>query len=115
MSTKISKTRNFSCLLAMTSALAITAGSVPAFADSATGTPSVISYTAGILNVPIAGVNYYGQLTPGGTCGPFGQTVDTLKAWQSLAQSALLSGKTLTITFTNCQGFNFITVLNLNS
>jgi len=36
------------------------------------------------------------------------QSLDTLKAWQGLAQSAFLSGKTLEIFYNVCSGNNYI-------
>jgi hypothetical protein len=39
--------------------------------------------------------------------------VDTLKAWQSEAQAALLSGKSVKIYFNVCGGANYISALDL--
>ena len=46
-------------------------------------------------------------ISPG--CGLAGVGSDTMRAWVSMAQTALLSGQSTTITYTACSGANYIT------
>ncbi len=61
-------------------------------ASTITGPVGVIEYYQGTLIVQSASINYYGQLTTQAGCTSNNQTIDTLKAWQSLGQAAVLSG-----------------------
>lgn len=67
----------------------------------------------GLLVQLAGGTNYYGVLNAKAGCTAYNQNEDTLKAWQSMSQAALLSGKKLNIYFTACGGVNYITVMDL--
>jgi hypothetical protein len=54
------------------------------------------------------GVNYQGTATYSQGCGIVAPTADAVKIWASLGQAALLSGKNVTIYYTNCGGTNWI-------
>jgi len=104
--------RTLSRIVALASALSITAVAVTASA-AATGwvTPNIVGYSGNALFIqaPSGGgafTNYEAMVTPPSGCTA--RDLDTLKAWQSLAQSAFLSGKTLKITYTACGGINNI-------
>jgi hypothetical protein len=53
-------------------------------------------------------VNYYSQQTSPG-CSIPNIDIETMKIWASLAQSAQLSGKTVTLYYTTCSSANWIT------
>jgi hypothetical protein len=61
------------------------------------------------------GRTYYG--TPGTSvgCGIPVQSADAVKVWASLGQGALLSGKTVSIGYVDCNGNHYIIFLNLSS
>ena len=65
----------------------------------------------GTVQISCGGSWYYG-FGSSGTC-PVADA-DTKKAWFSLAQSALLTGKTVTIDFTTCTGGPGLTNVRLN-
>lgn len=67
-------------------------------AQSTAATPTSVEYFGASPNlyIVIGGVQYVGQLTAPG-CGGSAQSVETLKLWASLAQSAFLSGKKISI------------------
>ena len=58
-------------------------------------------------------MNYYGVTSAGTGCTSNNQTLDTLKVWTSLTQSALLAGKTVRVYFNTCNGSNFIVGIDL--
>lgn len=87
-----------------------TSMAMAAFVD-ATGGLNQVEYP-GQLAVQFSGVNYYAPF--GSPCGGVpAQTIDTQKAWLSLAQSSLLSGKTIRIYFGDCSATHYITDLVL--
>jgi hypothetical protein len=90
----------------VTAALAVLLGSAPAFATGPTspitGGVNLVEFSPGTLIVQSAGVNYYAQLNAATNCTTNNQTADTLKAWLSEAQAALLSGKSVQIYFNDC-------------
>lgn len=63
---------------------------------AATSVPSLSTATNGIAD-----------------CSPYGRSQETIRTWLSLSQSALLSGKKLTIAFGTCNGVNFINTIVL--
>jgi hypothetical protein len=116
ITTTIKKTKNAALSLALAVGMAVTAITPPAAAADVTGTVSIVEFShPGSLLIQSAGVNYYAQLSPGAPCAANNKTADTLKAWQSLGQAALLSGKTVRIYYASCNGFRFITALDLNA
>jgi len=46
-----------------------------------------------------------GQMPTPGTCPVPTATMDTLKIWQSIATSAMLSGKTVTVYYIDCTSY----------
>jgi hypothetical protein len=102
---------------ALASALAITVASVPAWAVSSPEftTVGVVEYSPGTLLVQDAGGNnFFAQLATQGGCTQFNQTIDTIKIWQSMAQSALLAGKAVRIYFNVCGNVNYIATLDVD-
>jgi hypothetical protein len=86
-----------------------------AFASSAAGpltqTEYLMNGSTPMLLVQLNGnssVNYYVQQTSPG-CSIPNISIDTVKIWVSLAQSAQLSGKTVTLYYTTCSSVNWIT------
>lgn len=76
---------------------------------------NIVEYSKDTLLIQcVGGVNYYAQIAPGGTCGPQATSMDTIKAWLSMGQTALLAAKPLLLYFNSCDGFNFINVIDLN-
>jgi hypothetical protein len=109
-------TKRFATSIAAAAALAATAISTPATAASfVNGTVTIVEYVPGSLLVQSAGANYFGQLNTQSGCTSNNQSVDTLRAWQNLAQAALLSGKSMRIFFNTCGGVNYIAGLDLNN
>ena len=72
-------------------------------------TVGVVEYLPGFLLIQDAAGNNFGAwlASPAG-CTANNQTIDTVKSWLSMGQSALLSGKTVRIYFNVCGGNNFI-------
>jgi hypothetical protein len=108
-----------SVLMAFCAALLVSLVGAPASAAVTTAaTPSIVEYMPGALLIQIPGAsagNYMGVLSAVSGCSANNQTIDTLKAWQALAQSALLSGKNLRIYFTSCNGVLYISTVDLNA
>jgi len=78
-------------------------------AHAATGVPSQFEYlNSNTLIVTIAGVNYQAQLSSPG-CGIPDNSIDLLRIWLSMAQSAVLAGKKINIYPTTCNSLNWIT------
>lgn len=83
---------------------------VTGLTESASATPSSLTCTltavawatgnSGTLQVFCSGVGYWAFGDNGGDADCPAPNIDARKAWQSLAQAALLSGKTLYIEYT---------------
>jgi hypothetical protein len=100
--------------LGLASTLAIATVTTPASAaQAAAATVQVVQYAQGTLLLQVSGVYYYAQTAPGTGCTQYVKNIDTLKAWESLSTSALLSGKQVVIQYTACNGYNFIDLINL--
>lgn len=87
--------------------------STPARADSATCTVNNVAWSdgaGGTLQIYCGGVWYYAF---GSYYGCNSTSTDGKKAYQSMAQSALLSGKTLYIEYASCGGGNAISYVRL--
>jgi hypothetical protein len=110
----IKRTKTISGWIALATGLAVSTVSVAALAVNPSS-PKVVEYMPGTLLIQLdGGENYYGVLDANGTeCDWNNQTVDTLKAWQSLAQAALLSGKKLLIYSNFCGDRNYISAVDL--
>jgi hypothetical protein len=102
--------------LTLAATLTIVASSKRASASTGfvTGPVSIIEYVQGSLLVQMTSVNYVAQLATATGCTANNVTIDTIKAFQSLAQSALLSGKTLRIYYTTCNSAQYINTMDLN-
>ena len=105
-------TKRFSTVVALATGLAMGTVSMSAFAAFAEGSPSQVEYPGGVnglayLVLQQGGANYEAQLVSPG-CSLPGQSIDTLKAWQGLATSALLSGKSVRIYFNDCNSRHWI-------
>jgi hypothetical protein len=122
LKTLIEKTKKLSSVFAFVTALAVTAGSSTASADtnvpgSVTGTVTLIDYSSTqFLSLFVGGTQVFGALVAASDCTSNNQAPDTVKAWQSLAQGALLAGKTVKVYFNTCGSSpkNYITALDLN-
>ncbi len=77
----------------------------------AVGGPSQVEFP-GFFMIQYKGVNYVGTQTAQCAAVP-ARSIDTIRFWNSLAQAALLSGKTLTIYFDDCT-VNGVTTHYLN-
>jgi len=102
--------RLFSLFLALAAAFAISAGTKPAFASGsyvpATGGPSQVEFPSFFM-IQYQSINYIGTQVAHTCTGPLQSNIgafdiDTIRFWNSLAQAALLSGKTLGIYFNDC-------------
>ncbi len=101
-------------------ALAVTAATLPAHAAPGVGqTVSVINFNF-INSTPQLAVKlsdnavYIANVVAGNECGTVpSPPMETVKMWQSLLQSALLSGKKVNILFTDCGGFHWINEVDL--
>ena len=97
---------------AMATALFLVSGHAAALSN--TCTVSKVGYTGnggGTLQI-VCGGTFYFAFGSSGTCPT--ASADTKKAWQSLAQSALLSGKPVFIEYDNvCSGGPALTYLRL--
>jgi hypothetical protein len=109
-------------IIAVVAALAITVVATRAHAASLTGTVTKVEYQSGnTLVIWLSGGGYYqAQTTIASPCSGYAVNVDTVKGFQGLAMSALLSGKPLTIYYTSCtpsggSSQNFIGTIDLNS
>lgn len=100
--------RRSSLVLALAAALAVGSTTTPALAAGsfvdAIGGPTQVEYP-GLFMIQYQGINYMGtQSTQTCSNGPnvSGQSIDTIRFWNSLAQAALLAGKTMRIYYTAC-------------
>lgn len=96
--------------LAAISMCAVSSGALAA-SVSASGGLNQVEYP-GSLMIQYAGVNYQAFLTSPCSGIP-GYSADTIKIWASLAQASLLSGKTLTIYYSDCGSGHYISDLVL--
>jgi hypothetical protein len=112
----LGKARKLSAVVAMMGGLSILAATSQAHAYTqvdATGGPESVHFQgadsgyAVYLRVWVAGQMYTGQLSSP-CAAQNAQTVETLKTWASLAQAALLSGKTLSIFYNDCMFNNVV-------
>jgi len=84
-------------------------------ANSAVASPTVVATGPTNLWVTVGGVGYQAY-TSGAPSGCPTVSADAFKAWLSLAQAALLSGKNLSIRYTDCASgsVHAIDVIDLN-
>jgi hypothetical protein len=110
-------------LLSLLTALAIGTIAIPCFADGfgnsvVTGVkfwqPPGFTYPQLIVNNS-TGANFYVQtaIVTGTGCSVPASTMDMIKNWQSIAEAALLSGKSVTFYWYDCAGFQWIYGLSL--
>ena len=95
-------------------AVAATAGSASAEVTEI-GLVGAIEVGQGIILVKTGGENYYawtaGTISPG--CAEYAKTIDTLSAFQSLAQAAAISGKQIRIYYALCENWRYIMAIDL--
>jgi len=65
-------------------------------------------WAQGELNVNLSTDVYYADVGISPGCGLAAPTAEAVRMWQSLAQSALLSGKTVSIGYSDCYGYHYI-------
>jgi uncharacterized membrane protein YjfL (UPF0719 family) len=101
--------------LALSASLAIITATTLVQADvTSVTTVNSLEYGWGNLLIQLStGQNYLGVTSAVGGCTANNQSVDTLKVWASMAQSALLSGKRLKIYFTTCSNTAYINGVDL--
>jgi hypothetical protein len=82
--------------------------------------PTIIEYLPGqlIVQCPSPGGNNFAQTSSviPSSCSSLAQNLDTIKAWVSLAQAALLAGKNVNIYSQRCPssgGLDYITAIDL--
>ena len=84
-------------------------------------TPTSISFNDApyyqVLSVTCDGVAYQAQAAssgPGGGCSPANaRSPDAQRYFMTLAESAILSGKKLNITYNTCYGYNWMYIVEL--
>lgn len=86
-----------------------------ALASNAQGPITQVEYNAGNSSNPqlllqlngVTSTNYFAQQgTPG--CGVPALSIDSIKMFVSIAQAALLAGKTTTVYYNACGGLNYV-------
>jgi hypothetical protein len=101
----------------LTTAIALGVCLSPTVALASSFTPTAVPTTVALglsnLYITLSGVGYeaYTSGQPGG-CPAV--SADTLKLWTSFAQSAVLSGKTIQMRYTDCGGLHLIDTIDLN-
>lgn len=103
----------FRKICSLTSIIAASVGifvfTVSAPAHAASGVPTQYEYlNSNKLMIQIAGTNYQAQLASPG-CSIPANSMDVLKIWTSMAQAAVLAGKSLQIYTTTCNSSFWIT------
>jgi len=71
-------------------------------------------WAEGELNVNLPTGEYYADVAISAGCGLSTPNAEAVRMWQSLALSALLSGKTVSIGYSDCGGYHYIQWLTLN-
>jgi hypothetical protein len=99
----------------LTGVLAAVTSGGSALAASTTGTVTFVEYqviSTGNEQFVLkqGGINYIAEQTSPG-CGIPNLSADAIKQFSSLAQAAYLAGKTVTIQYTSCLTFNWITAV----
>jgi len=106
INTIINKATKLSTLVAMASFVALATGNVPAFASEGSGMSTVWDVYAapGMIRIHLTNDSneYYSYTSAPAGCPTWAQTADTLKLYSAMAQSAMLSGKQLRITYNLC-------------
>lgn len=111
MGNRLTKTLGLSAILSTLLAVSIGKSAV---AGSVTCVPNTIEYYNATLIVQCSPTNYYAQTyPPASPCEANVNFLDNMKMWMTLAQSALLSGKSLKIEYTTCGTTNYINVIDL--
>lgn len=106
ITTIINKAKQVSTLVAAACCVAVIAGSVPAFASEGSGMSTVWDvYTGpGVIRIHLTNDpnEYFSYTSAPAGCPTWTQTADQLKLYSTMAQSALLAGKQLRITYNLC-------------
>ena len=113
------KAKRRSILVAAAAALGVIGVAETAYATHSDGKVTVVEYVGGtqpFLLVQLGNTyNFYAYLNSPSGCAAHNQAPDTIKAWQSLAQAAVLSGRSVRVHWTLCNGAGYIWALDLNS
>ena len=72
-------------------------------------------YSEGQLGVTLPTGDYWADIGVSPGCNLPAPNAETVRNWQSLAQSALVSGKTVSIGYSDCAGAHYIQWLGLNA
>ena len=96
--------------------IAILATSLTALASgpvTGTATNVAVSGNATFVSFTVV-VNSIGYVASSGTGSCPSVLADVIKGYQSIAEASVLSGKTVTLTYTACGGLNYLNSLELN-
>ena len=110
------KTKKAARTLALAVGLAVVGISATAYAAHVNDVVRIVEYMPDVLLIQTDGTvnNYYAMRSAGNSCRDYSRSADTLKAWLSLGQAALLSGKGVRIYYAECGGKRHITAFDLN-
>ena len=115
MKTVSSIRRRSGVVLSFVFAAAVVVFARPALAASVSGQVTQTEYHYNgeswgpqlLIQMNSSGTNYYAQSTTPG-CSLPADSIDTMKAFLSVAQSAQLAGKNVLVSYNTCNGFNYI-------
>src|SRR6478736_4036841 len=68
----------------------------------------------GQLHLWVPAGDYFADVGVSPGCDISPPNAEVVRTWQSLAQSALLSGKTVSVGYSDCYGYHYIRWLSLN-
>jgi|SRR6478736_1574161 len=71
-------------------------------------------FAHGSLDINLPTGYYYADVGVSSGCDMSPLTAETVRSWQSLAQSALLGGKAVSIAYLDCGGYHFIRWLGVD-
>ena len=110
------KRRRFGVIVGLCAALALGAVATRAKASSSSGNVTVsqvtLGYNFGLIIFTSNGA-YAAKTDLASPCTSYNRSTDLVKTWYSLAQTAMLSGKRLSISYTACGGGNQIEIMSI--
>jgi len=71
-------------------------------------------WAEGQLHLWLPAGDYFADVGVSPGCDISPPNAEVVRTWQSLAQSALLSGKTVSVGYSDCYGYHYIRWLSLN-
>ena len=83
----------------------------------ASGVPTAVTASiqgAFSIIVRVGSADYWGATADGPPCDVMNVNTEMIRLWQSLAQSALLSGREVVLSYETCGGYNYIHELGLH-